>query len=61
MPALDEYNNLAFFVPFTRRGSWGMRVVLVVLTATMNESAVDSFQNAIVATLSSTLLVGNHT
>lgn len=34
-----------------------IRVLLVVLAATMNESAVDSLQNAIVATISSNFLV----
>lgn len=34
-----------------------VRVLLVVLATTMNESAVDSLQNAIVATLSSTFFI----
>lgn len=46
----------AFFVPFSH-GPPLIRVLLVVLAATMNESAVDSLQNAIVATISSNFLV----
>ena len=56
LPPLDDFNNLAFFVPFQQSSAFG--VVLVVLAATMNESAVDSLQNAIVATLASNFLVG---
>lgn len=55
---LDSNNNLAFFVPFsTPHSPPAIRVVLVVLAATMNESAVDSLQNAIVATISSNFMV----
>lgn len=63
LPPLDDHNNLAFFVPFSdpvtgrNAGALVMRVLLVVLSTTMNESAVDSLQNAIVSTLSSSLLV----
>lgn len=54
---LDDYGNLAFFVPFVgSTGNW-VAVILVLLAVTMNESAVDSLQNAIVATLSSNFLV----
>lgn len=54
---LDDYNNLAFFVPFTiRKDSFG--VILVILAATMNESSVDSLQNAIVATVASNFFIG---
>lgn len=38
-------------------GAMVVRVLLVLLATTMNESAVDSLQNAIVATLSSTFFV----
>ena len=58
LPPLDDHNNLAFFVPFAGGsvGSVVIRVMLVVLATTMNESAVDSLQNAIVSTVSSSLL-----
>jgi len=62
LPPLDDHNNLAFFVPFSDAvtggsvGSVVIRVMLVVLGTTMNESAVDSLQNAIVSTLSSSFL-----
>jgi Na+/proline symporter len=62
LPPLDDHNNLAFFVPFSDAatggsvGSMVIRVMLVVLVTTMNESAVDSLQNAIVSTLSSSFL-----
>ncbi len=62
LPPLDDHNNLAFFVPFSDAvtggspGSVVIRVLLVVLATTMNESAVDSLQNAIVSTLSSSFL-----
>jgi hypothetical protein len=57
LPPLDDHNNLAFFVPFSERRVDWVKVILVILAATMNESAVDSLQNAIVATLSSNFLV----
>ncbi|KAM3573643.1 hypothetical protein VYU27_004376 [Nannochloropsis oceanica] len=62
LPPLDDHNNLAFFVPFSDEAtgshlsSMVIRVMLVVLATTMNESAVDSLQNAIVSTLSSSFL-----
>jgi len=56
LPPLDAHNNLAFFVPFTGAPA-SLCVLLVVLGATMNESAVDSMQNALVATIASNYLI----
>lgn len=59
---LDETGNLSFFVPFAaaspggRHDTW-IQVILVILTAVMNESAIDSLQNAIVATFTSNFLM----